>query len=156
MRMVVDATTGDLTDDALNWTPPGTANSVGANFLHLVSGEDLFVQMLLQGRPMEWETGGWGARLGLATPPGSEDSWAAARSATLSVAPIRDYQTVVRAATDAYVAGLDDAAFDRVVELFGQEQTLADALGLMVAHTVGHSGDISAVKGMQGLKGLPF
>jgi hypothetical protein len=29
-------------------------------------------------------------------------------------------------------------------------------VGLAAVHTMGHGGDMSAVKGLQGLKGLPF
>lgn len=40
IRMVLDAGMAGLTEEQFNWAPPGTANSISANFLHLVSGED--------------------------------------------------------------------------------------------------------------------
>ena len=48
-----DSVTADLTDEQLDWTPPGTANPVGATLLHAVASEDMFVHVVLQGKPRD-------------------------------------------------------------------------------------------------------
>jgi hypothetical protein len=54
------------------------------------------------------------------------------------------------------LAKLTDDELDRQVSFFGSESSVADVLVRFVAHTAGHTGEIAAVKGMQGLQGLPF
>ena len=70
----------------------------------------------------------------------------------------REYAKAVYAATDAYVAGLPDAALARKIDTgFIGEQTVAFILSNIVAwHVAEHGGEIAALKGVQGLKGLPF
>ena len=127
-----------------------------AAFLHAVAGEDHFFQSILQGQPPLWATGGWAGRIGLAQAPGGGQGWAEANSTVLALAPVREYAEAVRNATDAYLARLTDDELDRQVSFFGSESSVAGVLVRFVAHTAGHTGEIAAVKGMQGLQGLPF
>jgi len=76
----------------------------------------------------------------------------------MDLPPFREYGKAVYTATDAYIAGLSDADLERKVDtrLIG-EQTVAFVLGTFVAwHVANHCGEIAALKGVQGLKGLPF
>ena len=50
-RRQSDAAMQGTTEEQLNWVPPGAANQISATFLHIVGGEDIFVQTLLQGKP---------------------------------------------------------------------------------------------------------
>ncbi len=70
----------------------------------------------------------------------------------------REYARAVYAATDAYVGGLSEAALERKVDTgFIGEQTVAFVLTNIAAwHVAEHGGEIAALKGVQGLKGLPF
>ena len=72
------------------------------------------------------------------------------------MAPALEYQQAVRAATDAYLETLIAEELDREVRFFGSMQPVANVLTTLVAHTMGHAGDIAAIKGLQGVKGLPF
>jgi len=56
----------------------------------------------------------------------------------------------VWAATDTYLAGLTLAEMDRMVKFAGGERSVADMLILSASHTLGHAGEISALKGLQG------
>ena len=38
----------------------------------------------------------------------------------------------------------------------GGKRTVADVLCTLVVHSAAHAGDIATLKGMQGVKGLPF
>ena len=146
----------DTTDEQVNWAPPGTANSIGVTLLHTIGGEDLFVQQWLQGKPRLWETGNWGARIGVENAPGGERGWEECRKARFSLAAIMEYQEAVCSATAVYIAGLTPEDLDRKVMLFGSERPLADVLVLLVNHSTAHMGEIAALKGVQGVKGLPF
>jgi hypothetical protein len=156
-----------LTPQQLRWWPPGTANSVADNYLHVVLNEDDIVQGVLQGkRPLSASV--WAAQTGLATPPvvhgaGAHQSveWARwVRSVRVDWPAFRQYARAVYAASDDYLAGLQAAELDNRVDLslFGLGiQSLNWALyNLIIGHASTHTGEIAAVKGVQGLQGHPF
>ncbi len=155
MRRLVDGTVGDLTIEQFNWTPPGTCNPIGATFTHLHVSEDRFVQGVILSKPLVWEKGGWGAQVGLSQIPG-RGVWDEIRSASLSFDSVKGYAQAVRAATDAYLATLTPDELDHQVTIFGGERPVADVLVTLIVHTLGHAGEIAALKGAQGAKGLPF
>ncbi len=156
LRRQTSMTLQDTTDEQLNWAPPGTANPIGVTLLHTTGGEDLFVQQWLQGKPRLWESGSWSQRIGVEDVPGGGRGWEECRQAQLSLAPIMAYQEAVCSATADYISSLAPEDLDRTIMLFGREQTLADVLILMVNHATGHMGEIAALKGVQGVLGLPF
>ena len=58
--------------------------------------------------------------------------------------------------TDAYLANLCAGDLDRKVRFFdGSERPLADVLVILIVHTASHAGEIAALKGVQGVQGLP-
>ncbi len=69
-----DAIAG-VTDEHINWMPPGTISPIKAIFLHTVAAEDIFIHRLLQNCPSLWETGGWAAEIGVAQPPSPNGGW---------------------------------------------------------------------------------
>jgi hypothetical protein len=155
-RSLNDAAMAGVTDEQFNWLPPGTIHPIKSALLHVVAGEDLFFQSIIQGQPPLWATGGWAGRIGLAQAPGGGQGWEEAKRTVLALAPVREYAEAVRNATDEYLAKLTDDELDRQVSFFGSESSVADVLVRFIAHTAGHAGEIAAVKGMQGLQGLPF
>ena len=74
----------------------------------------------------------------------------------MAIQPIAAYQVAVWAATDAFVAGLTPAELDRKVKFAGGERSVADMLHLACAQALGHAGEIAALKGVLGAKGLPI
>lgn len=155
-RRYNDSVMQDLTDEPFNWSPPGTANPIRASFMHIVAGEDLFVQTLLQGKPRLWETQGWATRIGVQATPGPGGGWDEVRNTPIPLASVLEYQTAVRAATDAYLAKLTAPEMERQVDFPGGKRRVAEVLAILAVHILGHSGEIAAVKGVQGLKDLPF
>jgi uncharacterized damage-inducible protein DinB len=156
VRRQVDAVANGITDEQFNWLPPGTINPIGVILLHMAGGEDYFIQTVLQGKPRCWETQEWGGRIGIQTPPGPAPSWDEYKKVKFVVAPVLAYQQVIRSATDVYLAGLTAEELDRQVNFAGHGVPAADVLMTLVVHITSHAGEIAAVKGMQGLKGLPF
>jgi uncharacterized damage-inducible protein DinB len=155
-RRLTDAVMQDTTEAQFNWLPPGMANSMKAALLHALASEDRYIQVLIQGKPRLWETGGWSAKIGLAVPPGRDGGWEEIKAATVTIAPVLAYAAAVRAATDAYVATLTAGELERAVQWMDQTRQVADLLVMQANHIASHAGEMAAIKGMQGVKGLPF
>jgi hypothetical protein len=146
----------ETTEEQINWTPPGTANSIGVTLVHMISGLDNSIQSILQEKPKLWESAGWGEKLGLSGPPGRVHGWDEIKSKHLELEPILGYAAAVRAVTDAYLTTMTAKDLDCPVSLFNSERPAADVVVMQISHLLGHSGEIAALKGMQGVKGLPF
>ncbi|HZP58116.1 MAG TPA: DinB family protein [Dehalococcoidia bacterium] len=149
---LVDAVIGGLDDAQYNWTPPGTCNPIARTHAHALTAVDFFVHMVLQGKPMLWpETA---ARTGL--PENAREIWGT--TVQIPLAPMVEYGKRVREAALAYVGSLTEDELDREVETFvlGKQPASFVVTRLLNEHLTGHTGEMSAVKGMQGLKGLPF
>lgn len=155
LRQQLDGVMKDTTDEQFNWKSPEIVNPISATFVHLVSAEDFFIQRLFQGKPLLWETGGWGEKTGLPNPPG-RGMWDEVRELKLTLAPWLAYHQALHELTDEYVANLTDEELERKVPFAGGERTIAEMLTGLILHTMGHAGEIAALKGLQGVKGLPF
>jgi hypothetical protein len=156
---ILEQTIADCDQAALDRVFPGaTITSIGSIYAHTVFGEDALVQGMLQGKPPVHQTQGWGPKLGVPMPqsPMLDRTWAAA--VRMDLGPFREYARAVYAATEAYVGSLSDGDLARKLDTgFVGEQTVAWFLGNVVAwHVAEHNGEIAALKGLQGLKGLPF
>jgi hypothetical protein len=152
----VEAVMKDVTEEQFNWLPPGTINPISAILVHVLAGEDFFIQTILQGKPRGWETQGWGAKIGIQAPPGPGSSWEVFKTTRIPVAPVLAYGKAIQAATDAYLDTLTAEELDRQVTFAGRVVPAAEVLEILVVHIASHAGEMAAVKGMQGVKGLPF
>ena len=150
-----EQTMGDVTQEQLDWHPPGKANPLGATYAHSVVAEDAIVQGLLMGDIPLFE-GEWKGKTGISDPrQGSEFDWAREVKVELQVA--REYASAVYSATDKYLASLEPADLDRKLELSGLgEKSVAFVLSsFLSSHTSNLTGEISTLKGVQGAKGYP-
>jgi hypothetical protein len=111
---------------------------------------------MLQGQPSIWERDGWGEKLGV--PNVARHTQDVARGFKCDVAALKPYQEAVYASTQAYLDSLSDADLDRELEgPGGRPMTVADALtNALVGNVLAHTGEISALKGVQGAKGYAF
>lgn len=156
---ILEQTIGDCQQATLDTNLPGaTITSIGSIYAHLVFAEDGILHGMLQGRPPLYQAQNWAARTGLAMPAMGEFKPEWARGVKLNLPVFREYAKAVYAATDAYIAGLSDADLERKVQTgFVGEQTVAFVMSSILAwHAAQHTGEIAALKGVQGLKGLPF
>jgi hypothetical protein len=156
---VLEGTMADVTDEMLHWQPPGIANSIGTNYAHIVTGEDGMLNgMVRGGAPLMASS--WAGKIGMSEPPPSGDeihAWS--KRAKIDLAALRAYAQAVYAETDAGLAALTDADLNRPMDFsamgFGQ-QPVSWAYGIMLANLNWHTGEIAALKGVQGKKGYPF
>lgn len=156
VRRQIDAVVKDTTDEQFNWPPPGTINPISAILIHVLAGEDYFIQAVLQSKPRCWEVQEWGRKIGILTPPEPGHSWDEFKTIKILIAPVLAYEQAIRVATNTYLADLTVEELDRQVNFAGNMLPVAEVLMTLVVHIASHAGEIAAVKGMQGIKGLPF
>lgn len=152
---VMEGVVADCDAETLTKVVGGNIGTIGAIYAHAVFDEDGWIAGVT-GNPTLWESGGWSAQTGLEEISGRQSQeWA--QSVTYDVAKFREYAQAVYAQTDEFLAGLSDEDVDREIEAFGSKTTIGRHVGsLGLWHVMTHQGEMAAVKGAQGLKGLPF
>lgn len=162
-RETFTGTVGDITAKQLHVDPGGKASTLAAAYAHLIFSEDVTIARLLQKKAPLYEIE-WKDRTGASEPlPPMDENWSAAnakwvKQVKVNLDQLNTYAQAVYAATDAYVAGLKDEDLDKEVDLGGWgKKTVAYLLyAFIIAHTNQLSGEISALKGMQGATGYTF
>jgi hypothetical protein len=153
----LNAVMGDC-GEALNKQLPGaTITSISSVYAHMVFSEDVIVNGMLQGKPALYQQDGWEAKTGLPFPgiPPSIGEWA--KTVKMDFPKFNEYAQAVFASTDSYLAGVSDADLQKKVQTPIGEQTAEWMIvTLLATHAPQHIGEIAALKGVQGLKGLPF
>lgn len=140
-----------MTDEQYNAAPGGLANSAAKSHVHALTSMDFFVNGVIRGEKLEWTE--FAAANGL--PANPMEIWSF--NGTVPLAPMNEYGERVRQRVTEYVGSLSPEEFDREIETqFFGKQTAAWIIHLGVTHLCAHSGDMAAVKGVQGVKGLPF
>jgi hypothetical protein len=156
---ILEQTIADCSQHTLDMNPPNaTITNIGSIYAHILFSEDGIVQGMLQKKAPLFHSQGWGSKLNVAMPknPQFDPEWG--RAVRMHLPPFREYAKAVYAATDAYVSGLAPADLERKLDTgFMGEQTIAFVVGnVCIWHVAEHNGEIAALKGAQGLKGLPF
>jgi len=145
---------GDATSELINQTPPGTGNPIGAIYAHAVFNLDTFYSEGLLARDHVLTTGGFGERLGLAGPAAFE--WDTLKAVRWEVGALQAYAQAVYATSEGYLDQLTEDELGRSVRLFERDMAVEDVLALAAWHTALHAGEIAALKGVAGARGLPF
>jgi hypothetical protein len=157
-REVMESTMADVEATHAHWTPPGKALPLGALYVHVLTAEDFFIQGLLKGGVPLWDSS-WKGNMGLSEPrPPRGQPWEDwARRVRIDMPKLREYAKAVFAATDAYVDSLSEGDLEKEIQFNDRKIRLAGFfLGVMCTHCANHTGEISTLKGLQGLKGYPF
>jgi len=146
----------DLDDDLINWQPGGTTNTIAQLLAHVITGHDLLINdKLVAGGGKTLHESGWAEKTGIPLERPQiwqRDSW------RLNLPAFNDYRLAVHASATSLVDSLTEADLDRPASwIRGPERPLAMLLQVIyINHALGHCGEVSAIKGMRGLKGLPF
>ena len=144
----------DLDDEIVQWQPGGTANTIGQILAHLVSGQDLLVGEKLKGGTT-LHASGWAEKTGI--PAGRTQIWVKGVW-RLNLEGFRQYHAAVDAQSRGYLASITPADLERQVAwIRGPEQPVSQLFRtIFINHALGHCGEMSALKGIRGLKGLPI
>jgi hypothetical protein len=150
-------TVGEVTPEQVQWAPPNATN-IGAQYAHIVVGEDFLVNTMAKGgAPMAATS--WEGKTGLSAPmpQGAWGEWA--RTVQIDMPALRAYGAAVFANTEGYIASLTPEDLDREIDLtswgMGKVPLGAFIGAITLANTNWHCGEISLLKGLQGLKGYP-
>jgi uncharacterized damage-inducible protein DinB len=144
----------DLDENVVHWEPGGTANTIAQLLAHVVSGQDLLVGDRLKGGTA-LHTQGWAAKTGIPedrTLIWDKTAW------RLNLDGFREYHAAVDAQSRGYVESMTPADLEREIAwIRGPERPVTWLFQVIfINHALGHTGEISALKGVQGLKGLPI
>lgn len=134
-----------------------TIETIATIYAHTVMSEDYLVNGTVLDQSPLFEREGWAEKVGVGMIPfgGDYPRWMAAlRDADFPA--LRAYAEQVYAESDATIAGLTEIDLDRMVN-FVDDRSLGNFLGTVIDwHAIHHGGEICALKGALGGKGLPF
>ncbi len=158
---MVEGTIEGLTSEQLHWLPAGTAHSIASTYAHMILGEDMLLNGMIAGKPPLAATT-WAGKTGVSEmpPQGSEEGpgdWAEwAKKVSVDLPALAEYAKAVYANTDAYLNSLKPEELDDQIDGFMGKTSRNMMLQITAGHGNNHIGEISAIKGIQGLKGYPF
>lgn len=161
-RELFEGTVADLTEDQLHKDPGGVAIPLGATYAHLIFSEDMTVQTLLQGKTAlsesEWKGKVLSEPMAAMDENWSDNNFKWAKNVRINLQELREYSKAVYAATDEYVNSLKEEDLEKEIDLgsWGKKKLAEMFYSFLIGHTYSLSGEISALKGVQGLKGYPF
>lgn len=143
-----------LSVEELLWRPDADANHVAWLLWHLTRQQDDQVAALAGDEPV-WQAGGWSERFGLPYPP-SAHGWGMSSSdvgrfSVTDPSLFAGYQEAVHERTVRYLAGLDAAAYGRVIdERWDPPVTVGVRIISVLDDAAKHLGQAEYVKGLIG------
>ncbi len=145
-------TVGDVTAEQANWWPPGTANSIGATYLHVVINADVEINRLIHRRAPLVEQ--WDGAVGQPHPydPERFDRWV--RHGPVDWEVLRRYGRAVQTMTLGTMDRLTEAQLDMRVDMsraglgIWRGRDLLELHG--IDHPLQHGAEIAVLKGLQG------
>jgi hypothetical protein len=161
----LEGTMQGVTDEVAHKQPGGKALPIAAAYAHAVISEDVLGSWMTKGKALV--EGEWGAMLGLNSPhPAMDENWEAnfvefCKNIKMDLPKFQEYAKAVYKRNEEFVAGLSDKdVMDKKVDLsmwqLGEWSLGKFIVSMLIHHTASLTGEISTVKGLQGLKGYPF
>ena len=147
-----EETVSDVLDDQVNWWPPGTANSIGATYLHVVLNADVEMNRLMLHRAPLVEQ--WAGNVGQPLPydPDRFDRWV--RHGPVDWSLLRRYGTAVHAFVIDTVDTITKAELEMPVDMTRAGLGMWEGRDLVelhgVDHPLQHGAEIAVLKGLQG------
>jgi len=148
-----EETVSDVTAEQANWWPPGTANSIGTTYLHVVINTDVEINRLIFRREPLIETR-WGGDVGQGVPYDPEEFDAWTRHVAVDWEVLRQYGLAVH---DQFLGSLDDltdAHLSMPVDMTRSGLGMWEGRDLYELHGSNHphihGGEIASLKGLQG------
>jgi DinB superfamily len=156
MHEFLENTAAGVTADQANWQPPGLAHTIGANYGHVVFGEDAVINAVVRGGAPLMATR-FAGKTGASEPPPPGMEWADwASRVKIDLPALREYAREVYGSTDGYLTSISDADLDREIDMGSTGKfPLGRLLTIMMGNVAWHTGEIACLKGLQGAKGYP-
>lgn len=157
----LEPTMQGVTPEQAHWQPPGgRVAPIGAQYAHHIVGIDfLFLGLVCQQPPLALSS--FAGKTGFDRPYPSEGNWSEwARSVQIDLDALHQYAQAVYGALDDQLAQLSDDDLTRTIDMssigLGRQPLGSLLMNILVLNAAAHAGEISAVKGLQGLRGYPF
>jgi uncharacterized damage-inducible protein DinB len=103
-----------------------------------------------------WKTEGWDEEFSVEKAPGFVMDWSTYQDKKWSIELLQDYTLAVKAFVQQAVDFMDNETLDGRVKFFTDSDPKSDVWVLLIGHTLHHCGEIAAINGVFGGKGLPF
>jgi hypothetical protein len=155
---LVEQVMADVSTEQAHTLPAGSAHSIAAIYAHGILAEDGIINGMLRGGAPLFAAK-WAATCGVPAPTMFlSEEWS--RGLRVDLGALRQYSQAVSEATEAYLAALNPRDLDEIKDLSAVglgERTVGWMLNVLVAgHLNNMAGELSCLKGLQGLKGYPF
>lgn len=155
-----------VTTEVAHFVPPGKALPIGSAFLHAVISEDILVNEWARKEKTLLQQG-WDKKAGISEMhPKMDADWEKnftiwSKTVQVDLSKSIDYATVVHNETINFIQSLSDTdLLEKKVDLsiwnLGEWSLFRFLAEMVAGHNNSISGEISAIKGVQGLKGYPF
>jgi hypothetical protein len=147
-----EATVSDVNAEQANWWPPGTANSIGATYLHVVINADVEISRLIQRRePLVERLWNGEVGQGFAYEPVHFDQWF--RHVAVDWDALREYGRDVHTTFVESLEELTDEQLNMAVDMTRSGLGIWQGRDLFELHGHGHpqihGGEIAVLKGLQ-------
>ncbi|MBP7832437.1 MAG: DinB family protein [Candidatus Levybacteria bacterium] len=155
----LEGTMNDVGPEVAHVRELGKALPVGAAYSHAVCSEDILLSKFVAQKDTIMKDP---ESIGLSELMPGFDEWDKhamwAQNVTVDLEKFRKYAKEVYAATDSYLETLKDEDLDADIEMgqFGKHKLGFVLSAFFLLHIANLTGEISAAKGLQGLKGYPF
>ncbi len=165
LEMTHDAfrkTVADVTPEIAHWLPPGVMHPIAERYAHLVMAEDYLLNVMARGGQALFMDA-WAGRTGFTADPTMLVALTAEGARAFRVDDLNAlsaYMQAVFAETQKFIRDADDATLNGSVDMsaigYGQMPFPIWFSTFIVGHAHDVMGEISALKGVQGVKGYPF
>lgn len=160
-REYFEGTMADVTAEQAAFNADGRALPIAAQYAHVVISIDATLHALVKGGAPLAATS-WAGKTGFSSIPqfGPGESWERWAQGPFDLTALRAYAHAVYAATDEYLDDLSAAELARELDLSSigmGNRTIGWMLSTAcVVNSNMHCGEISCLKGLQGLRGYPM
>ena len=160
---LIENTMKDVTEDAAHVIPSGRAQAIAPAYAHAVISEDFLLNSwILKGKALSLS-----AETGLSAPmPAMDENWEKnntewMKTVKMDLTKFKEFAQQVYKNTDKFLEALtDEDLTEKKVDMsaWGMEPKAYGSfiIGLFIGHAHDIAGEISAIKGTQGLKGYPY
>ncbi len=153
----------NITQEMLRVDPGAKAFPLGATWAHAIFTEDIIIHNMLQKESALYETiYKDAAGVNMPMPP-MDSGWSEAnelwaKSVKVDLPKLRAYQEAVFVETDKYILNLHDDEFDAELDLgtWGKKRVWYILYEMVAAHMSSSTGEISVLKGLQGVRGYSY
>lgn len=149
-------TIADCTEDMARRHDSGwEINPISAIYLHIAMSQDSTISRMTGGQQPLLVRDGWDKQLGIEAVSGRQVAESAGPVAELSV--VRGYMGAVTKAVEDFLESATNEQLQQEVDgPVGKTTAIQMLANIGVNHVAGHWGEIAALKGVQGYKGLRF